>query len=605
MMIDDWEPFLRTWSTERDAAVRAEDPSVEPLGWLGFEPAPAERIEALEARLGARLPPSYRSFLAVTDGWRWAGESVYLLAGTERVGLMRDLTPSLRDSLQIWDQEDVEEMDEEEIEAWTEEDEENWTSEQWQRAVQISLEGDQTWLFLDPGDVDDRGEWAAYRYSSWRGEGPDRHASFGELMHEEFRSFHRLRKPPGETRRRLAAQVERARTDLLAGRLDEAESQLADAHEFRLPAAAVYLSQIRGLRGDHSTLSEARASLTKGDPLLARAVLPVLAAVTEQRSTSHQVPDNALGGHRLRFREGPWQPWADEALDRARELAKWGDPEAAWQVLATEALPGWTPVGDHHVAPVELMADPFLAPLITPERARRILTTPRPGTAVAAGPAEAASEDPSGLLEGGWHTSAVCLTFARATEPRKLAIRLGAGPEPVRPSPDSLGAALFFRPEGTDRPDRSMLHLGVAAGGWSFVAEASARPVAPSEPPVPGISLWRTYPDEPVQVRYADQDGRVVWSLTAPPEGPYDADGPVVRGGADPGLLDAELAGAGLLRADGLVVGRDPGLVAVVARRFGLYLTPCTARRERLPFLSVARPEVRPTDGTHTFWERG
>ncbi|WP_405866165.1 SMI1/KNR4 family protein [Streptomyces sp. NBC_00005] len=65
----------------------AEPRDEEPLSArrLGFPPASEERILAVEERLGHRLAPSYRTFLAVSDGWRNAGGFVRLLAGTDGV----------------------------------------------------------------------------------------------------------------------------------------------------------------------------------------------------------------------------------------------------------------------------------------------------------------------------------------------------------------------------------------------------------------------------------------------------------------------------------------------------------------------------------------
>ncbi len=37
-------------------------------GWLGYPPADAAKLDDLERRLGVRLPPSYRGFLAISDG---------------------------------------------------------------------------------------------------------------------------------------------------------------------------------------------------------------------------------------------------------------------------------------------------------------------------------------------------------------------------------------------------------------------------------------------------------------------------------------------------------------------------------------------------------
>ncbi|PZG56402.1 hypothetical protein C1I98_01265 [Spongiactinospora gelatinilytica] len=47
-----------------------------------------------------------------------------------------------------------------------------------------------------------------------------------------------------------------------------------------------------------------------------------------------------------------------------------------WQALH-EALESWRPLNDDHIAPISLLADPQIAPLITPDLGRRILSTPR------------------------------------------------------------------------------------------------------------------------------------------------------------------------------------------------------------------------------------
>ncbi|MCZ9339062.1 SMI1/KNR4 family protein, partial [Streptomyces sp. TRM76130] len=50
----------------------AADDAARRTRWLGFPPASEERITAMEKRLGRRMPPSYRQFLQVSDGWRQA-----------------------------------------------------------------------------------------------------------------------------------------------------------------------------------------------------------------------------------------------------------------------------------------------------------------------------------------------------------------------------------------------------------------------------------------------------------------------------------------------------------------------------------------------------
>src|ERR687886_159501 len=69
-----WERFLKRWSQELLDSMgqeREQVPSeVMRSGWLGYPGATEEQIARAEARLEATLPPSYRDFLKVTNGWR-------------------------------------------------------------------------------------------------------------------------------------------------------------------------------------------------------------------------------------------------------------------------------------------------------------------------------------------------------------------------------------------------------------------------------------------------------------------------------------------------------------------------------------------------------
>ena len=60
------------------------------------------------------------------------------------------------------------------------------------RVLLLSEGADDGVLFLDPGDVDEHGEWAAYELYSWSDEGPERHGSFAGLMDELRTGFRTL-----------------------------------------------------------------------------------------------------------------------------------------------------------------------------------------------------------------------------------------------------------------------------------------------------------------------------------------------------------------------------------------------------------------------------
>ncbi|MGW0478414.1 SMI1/KNR4 family protein [Nonomuraea sp. NPDC003214] len=177
-----WKPFLERWSDEWRIANPPADPAAP--SWLGFDPASEAEVAALEARLGRTLPPSYREFLLVTDGWTHAGPFVWRLRGTGEIGWLRDLEPHLIGE------------DEDDLLA---------------RSLLVSLEADAGVVFLDPDDVDEHGEWAAYDEFSWTAMGPVRHASFHAQMYDFYAGFHSLDRPDCETRREWDASVERAR----------------------------------------------------------------------------------------------------------------------------------------------------------------------------------------------------------------------------------------------------------------------------------------------------------------------------------------------------------------------------------------------------------
>lgn len=404
-----WEPFLRDWSGEwadsltDDATRPPADESARRDRWLGFPGASEERIAALEERLGRRLPPSYREFLAVSDGWRHAGGFITVLAGTAEARWHEDaygLAETFEDFLD--DDPSPEEL--RDVEAW-------------RRGLQLDVESDATHVVLDPGDDgDEDGEWAVYSWASWRAAPPERFPDFAAFMRSMHREFHslRARTADGEpefvnaTTRRLDAQVEEARVRALGGDWERAERALDEAKGYGRPRAAGLGDQIRRLLG-RTYLVYYEDLVT--DPRYAPELLPPL--VAEHTARRHR--DDSVLTHHLRgaaddvvalaytlleqVRAGTYRYTAagafGEAVDRARESARSGDTDGAWRTL-TDALPLWQPLGPDHVAPLGWVADPLLGPLLTPERGRALLSTPRGGQA-GAPPVDAPTSDPEGL----------------------------------------------------------------------------------------------------------------------------------------------------------------------------------------------------------------
>lgn len=389
-----WRPWLKRWSEEWISARESRDgppldPDVVREGWLGFGPAAPDAIAGLERRLGSALPPSLRGFLEVTDGWRNAGDFIYRLGGTAEIGFLRDM-----DSM--W------------IDAYGRpfDDDDEYSAEigrMMRRSVQISLAGDASVLFLDPGDVGPDGEWAAYRLASWSGEGPERHDSFHDLMYRLYASFHALNRPGGETRSNWDARVETARLAALAGEIDEPLQVFDEAERFGSDRATLLAVQMRtllrtggGRRLSHLLSPAGEPAWIIEDPVFERELLPLLFA--EQRNSHrgsattleflmghHGEPGPlqlAIADHQARVREpGHRQRFGGEDFDRAIRTVLDGlspdqDLDRAWPAVR-DALRLWRPVSEHHIAPVVLLADPLLAKMIDRERGREILAMPR------------------------------------------------------------------------------------------------------------------------------------------------------------------------------------------------------------------------------------
>ncbi|MGX1564223.1 SMI1/KNR4 family protein [Streptomyces sp. NPDC055506] len=477
----DWRPFLVRWSEEWADALRPDDSRGEPdeearrAGWLGFAPAPNARIAALEERLGLRLPPSYRAFLQVTDGWRHAGQFVWRLAGTEDIRRHEDAS-----GLAGWLQEElVEDSTPEEV----------LLAGMGKRALQLDVESDATYVLMDPGDVGEDGEWAVYEYATWSGEYPQRHASFRAFMEAMHRQFHMLRASrlgeefANSTTQALDRAVDHARLEALRGHHEQANTALAEAEEYGRPRAKPLRDQIRRLLGDSYLVDFSRL---KADPLYAPEVLPVLALQHVRDNSgwaSHlrTVPEAVRGAAEeilRQVRQGTFRYTADgpfgRAVDEAREQARWGETDAAWHILRA-ALPSWRPLGPDHLAPVGLLADPLLGPLLTADRGRELLATPRGGERGTA-PPPTADADPPGLA---WLAEAepeltgagYRFVLVEGVEPAELPGRL-ADDTAVLNEPMELWRARLAR-SGNGRSaapweERALAAVGRAGSGWSF-----------------------------------------------------------------------------------------------------------------------------------------
>ena len=177
MTSSDWRAFLEQFSRDLLADERIRDglpDAVIESGWMGFEPASVAQIVALETRLGVRLPPSYRTFLGVTNGWRATGPFIHRLWSTDDVTWFRERHQDWIDAyVEPW-REMIQDLNGEELD-----DREN--PEHLQTALELSDVGDSAIYLLIPGRVTSEGEWEAWDFANWH-PGAVRHPSFAELM---------------------------------------------------------------------------------------------------------------------------------------------------------------------------------------------------------------------------------------------------------------------------------------------------------------------------------------------------------------------------------------------------------------------------------------
>jgi hypothetical protein len=172
----DWEPWLREWNR---ALLASYDP-----GKYGAFVDPAV---VTPERLGRRLPPSYRSFLQVTNGFIQPGVIVPRVFGTDEADWYR---VGHQDVIDVWTEalrgQDTAGLD---------------TFERYLpsclQVSEVERVGSAVYL-LNPEVVDAAGEWEAFYFAHWV-PGANRYPSFEALMEQELRT---LTTPPAPPARR-------------------------------------------------------------------------------------------------------------------------------------------------------------------------------------------------------------------------------------------------------------------------------------------------------------------------------------------------------------------------------------------------------------------
>jgi hypothetical protein len=383
--------LLERWKQELKAAGLALDPDFD-----RHPPAEVAAVQEAETRIGRPLPPSYREFLSVSDGWPACAAFVSALRTAATVGWFRDLESEWYD---IW-------------RDGSPEDDPGFDVELMGRALVVSAPGEQA-LLLDPDDVDAAtGEWACYTFSNWFPGSNEVGSSFRAGLEHLYLDFVSFNDVGTDTEAESADVVDQAYTALLAGDLT-ARALLEPVFSMNWRAVALAVQfDVFGVAEYASDASTSVPNLWWGD----------LRASSEQEALTDQVVLNELLPmwlvrlHELRY-DSNWEPQRfpealttqvhqlvqqinegtgpiadfsycsefNDAVVRARIQIAAGELEDAWQTVLT-ALPLWIPMSDNHLAPVGLYYDKDL---------RRLLTPPPPRSTFPAA-AESQSGPPSG-----------------------------------------------------------------------------------------------------------------------------------------------------------------------------------------------------------------
>jgi hypothetical protein len=176
----EWRPFLEQYSREMIADPRIRSglpPEIISFGWLGCPPASEAQLATLESRLGVALAPSYRQFLATTNGWRATGYFVWEVWPTDKVDWFRAANQSWIDAY-VEPARDLPPLSDEDYLVYgAAQNAAIFRREYLQTALQLSGRGDDAVYLLNPKTQSAAGEWEAWFFASWSS-GAVRYRSF-------------------------------------------------------------------------------------------------------------------------------------------------------------------------------------------------------------------------------------------------------------------------------------------------------------------------------------------------------------------------------------------------------------------------------------------
>ena len=155
-------------------------------GWLGESGATEEEIAFAEQRIGVRLPPSYRAFLGVSNGFQDIGAFIYRLLNAAEIDWFRVRNQDWIDAYQVGPDVSPEEH------LANPKDYVRFRSAYLSSCLQISEVGDSAVVLMNPEVVNEKGEWETWFFANWN-PGAERYSSFFAYVESELNTIKYIR----------------------------------------------------------------------------------------------------------------------------------------------------------------------------------------------------------------------------------------------------------------------------------------------------------------------------------------------------------------------------------------------------------------------------
>lgn len=170
------------------AASKSED-RVQSI-WLGEPGASEAEIVSAEQRLGVRLPPSYRAFLSISNGFDDIGPFIYRLYTAAEINWFSERNKGWIDAYQEGLEGGKDVSPEEHLSD--PKDSVRFRRAYLSHCLQISDVGDSAVVLLNPEVVNSKGEWETWLFANWY-PGAERYPSFLAYVEHELESIKQLR----------------------------------------------------------------------------------------------------------------------------------------------------------------------------------------------------------------------------------------------------------------------------------------------------------------------------------------------------------------------------------------------------------------------------